>query len=197
MFTGIIQATARIKEFSKEDQSAHLCVEKPTAWETVLGDSIAIQGTCLTIVAQDDKTFSFDIMAATLDKTTFGARILEKVNLERAVTLENKLDGHMVSGHVDDRGTVVSLYTDGEYRLRISFDKKYSALVVPKGSITIDGVSLTVGALGDDWCEVSLVPYTLEHTTLGKLAVGWAVNLEFDMIGKYIHRYMETHYAGK
>jgi riboflavin synthase alpha subunit len=86
---------------------------------------------------------------------------------------------------------------DGEYRLRISFDKKYGALIIPKGSITIDGVSLTVGALGDDWCEVSLVPYTIEHTTFGRLAVGEKVNLEFDMIGKYINRYMETHYAGK
>ncbi len=197
MFTGIIQATARVKEFSQQEHSAHLCLEKPPGWEMNLGDSIAIQGTCLTIVAQDDKTFSFDIMAETLDKTTFGARILQQVNLERAVTLKNKLDGHMVSGHVDDVGTVASIHTDGEYRLRISFDKKHSALVVLKGSVTIDGVSLTVGALGDDWCEVSLVPYTLEHTTLGKLAVGWAVNLEFDMIGKYIHRYMETHYASK
>lgn len=198
MFTGIIEQQGKKVNFSKSDTGARLVLEKPQGWETNLGDSISVQGACLTIAQQDEKTFSFDLMPETLRLTTFGIDELEQYNLEPATSLDRKLDGHMVSGHVDTVGNVLDVKDDnGEYVIRVSFDKKFASLVIMKGSITIDGVSLTVTGIGDAWCEVSLVPYTLEHTTLGELQKGGHVNIEFDMIGKYINRFMEIHHAGE
>ena len=198
MFTGIIEQQGVVRSFSKSETGARLVLEKPTEWNTKLGDSISVQGACLTIAEQDENTFSFDLMPETLNLTAFGIADLETYNLERATTLDTKLDGHIVSGHVDTVGNVVSVKDDnGEYVVRVSFEKQFSSLIIMKGSITIDGVSLTVTGVGDSWCEVSLVPYTLKHTTLGNLQKGDHINIEFDMIGKYINRFMEIHHAGK
>jgi len=198
MFTGIIEQQGKKIDFSKNDQGARLVLVKPVGWETGLGDSIAVQGACLTIAEQNGETFSFDLMPETLAKTVFGVADAEIYNLERATTLENKLDGHIVSGHIDTVGIVESVQNDsGKYVLRISFDNSFASLVIMKGSVTIDGVSLTITGVGGNWCEVSLVPYTLEQTTLSSLEKGNHVNLEFDMIGKYINRFMKIHHAGK
>lgn len=199
MFTGIIEHVARVERFEKKgDSGARLVLEKPATWNIKLGDSIAVAGACLTVVEQDSATYSFDLMPETLEKTTFGLVNPEKVNLEQAASLGAKLDGHMVSGHIDSVGKIEQVRAnDGAYDIRVTFSEEFAPLVVMKGSITIDGVSLTVSDVGDSWCEVSLVPYTLEHTTLGALQKGDSVNLEFDMIGKYINRFMKTQYAGK
>ncbi len=198
MFTGIIEKQGKVKDFSKSESGARLILDKPLDWITSLGDSIAVQGACLTIAEQDKETLSFDLMPETLGKTVFGIHEFKKVNLEQATTLQTKLDGHIVSGHVDTVGVVGSVQdNNGEYVIRISFDEQFASLVIMKGSVTIDGVSLTVTGIGDNWCEVCLIPFTLEHTTLGSLEKNSKVNLEFDMIGKYINRFMEIHHAGK
>lgn len=194
MFTGIVEKQSKVKEFSRNNTGVRMVLEKPADWETKLGDSIAVQGACLTISAQDEQTFSFDLMPESLEKTVFGMHDFSIVNLEQATTLQKKLDGHIVSGHIDTIGKVAEIKNkDGVYVIRISFDEEFSSLVIMKGSITIDGVSLTVTGIGDSWCEVSLIPFTLEHTTLGSLEKDSYVNLEFDMIGKYINRYLECH----
>lgn len=198
MFTGIIEHVANIERFEKNNNGARLVIEKPKEWDTKLGDSIAIAGVCLTVVEQTETTFAFDLMPETLIRTAFGQRDFSQYNIERAITVGAKLDGHMVSGHVDTVGTVTDIVDqDGVYKMRVSFDSQYASLIIMKGSVVIDGVSLTVTGIGDTWCEVDLVPYTLQHTTLGDLQKNDFVNLEFDLVGKYINRFMEARHAGE
>ena len=158
------------------------------------GDSIAVNGVCLTVVdVLADGSFSADVMAETLDRSSLAkVDVGSVVNLERAAALNSRLGGHIVQGHVDDTGFVISRAPSENWDVvRISLPIALARYVVEKGSITVDGISLTVSGLGPDWFEVSLIPTTLQLTTLGRADVGTPVNLEVDVIAKYVERLLE------
>jgi len=159
------------------------------------GDSIAVSGVCLTVVeVLPDGQFSADVMAETLDRSSLAVvGVGSPVNLERAAAVNSRLGGHIVQGHVDGTGRVISRTPSAHWEVvRIVLPPELSRYVVEKGSITVDGVSLTVSGLGDDWFEVSLIPTTLGLTTLGGAPVGAPVNLEVDVIAKYVERLMNS-----
>jgi riboflavin synthase len=199
VFTGIVEELGTLVVREDAADSAVLRIRARTAMEGVaLGDSIAVNGVCLTVTGlepDDDGTavWSTDVMAETLRRSSLGATGSgDRVNLERAVTAATRLGGHIVQGHVDGVGTVVSR-TPGDHWevVRIAVPADLVRYVVEKGSITVDGVSLTVSALADapePWFEVSLIPTTLRETTLGDRAPGDPVNLEVDVIAKYVER---------
>ena len=204
MFTGIVEEVGTLVVREDAGDSAVLRIRARKAVDGVaLGDSIAVNGVCLTVTGVDPEAdgggvWSTDVMAETLRRSSLGAvGSGDRVNLERAVTVQTRLGGHMVQGHVDGVGTVVSR-TPGEHWevVRIAVPADLARYVVEKGSITVDGVSLTVSALSDDvdadhpepWFEVSLIPTTLRETTLGRRAPGDPVNLEMDVIAKYVER---------
>jgi riboflavin synthase len=199
VFTGIVEEVGTLVVREDAGDSAVLRIRARKAVDGVaLGDSIAVNGVCLTVTGvepEDDGTgvWSTDVMAETLRRSSLGAvGSGDRVNLERAVTVQTRLGGHMVQGHVDGVGTVVSR-TPGEHWevVRVAVPAGLARYVVEKGSITVDGVSLTVSALGDGpepWFEVSLIPTTLRETTLGERAPGDRVNLEVDVIAKYVER---------
>ncbi|MDX1766156.1 MAG: riboflavin synthase [Candidatus Saccharimonadales bacterium] len=187
MFTGIIQTIAEVTHSSTIAGSLNLEIAIPEGWELTLGQSIAVNGACLTITKLDTKTFTVNLMPETQKKTTFGKNVPEQVNLELAMAASGRFEGHIVQGHVDTVGTVSSIKQQASSQeMTITFPSKYKSPVVDKGSIAIDGVSLTVIRASSDSLSVGLIPYTLKHTTLGDLRRGDSVNLEFDIIGKYI-----------
>jgi len=199
VFTGIVEEVGTLVVREDAGDSAVLRIRARKAVDGVaLGDSIAVNGVCLTVTGVDPDAdgsgvWSTDVMAETLRRSSLGAvGSGDRVNLERAVTVQTRLGGHMVQGHVDGVGTVVSR-TPGEHWevVRIAVPAALARYVVEKGSITVDGVSLTVSALADTpepWFEVSLIPTTLRETTLGERAPGDRVNLEVDVIAKYVER---------
>ncbi len=192
MFSGIIQKVAEIKNSRIANGSLFLTIEKPEGWNIKLGDSIATNGTCLTVKEMEDNTYTVELMNETLQKTTFGKKVGSKVNLEPSLTLQSAIDGHLVQGHVDTVGTITKIEPVGEAKvLTIRFPSEFHKLIADKGSITVDGVSLTVVECGADWFTISLVAYTLEHTIFGKSQVGDMVNLEFDMIAKYLQKLIQ------
>lgn len=192
MFTGIVEELGEV--VGKDDlcDSARLVIKGPVVTADVRhGDSIAVNGVCLTVVeVLPDGQFSTDVMAETLDRSSLAALTPgSRVNLERAAAVNSRLGGHIVQGHVDGTGTVVSRVPSANWEVvRIALPAVLARYVVAKGSITVDGVSLTVSALGDDWFEVSLIPTTLGLTTLGAAPPGSTVNLEVDVIAKYVER---------
>ena len=192
MFTGIIRAVSQVRKFEKKNSSLFLMIEKPKEWRIKQGDSVAVNGVCLTVcklqIANRRLQMVFELMAETLSKTTFGKIIPRAVNLEMPLCLGDRLDGHFVTGHIDTVGRVADIRGQELGHTRnfvISYPKRFSKLVVPKGSIAMDGVSLTVADVSQGSFSVSLVSYTLEHTVLGEKKVEDAVNLEFDVIAKY------------
>lgn len=187
MFTGIIQTVAPVIKSASKDGSLHLTVEKPKSWKFRLGDSIALDGVCLTVSALSSSRFEMVLMPETLKKTTFGHRIPKNVNLEMCLKVSDLLGGSLVLGHVDTLGKVLTITSKrGSCVYKIGFPKKFRYLAVEKGSIVVDGISLTVVDVGADWLTVALIPYTLENTTITSKKVGDKVNLEFDAIAKYI-----------
>ena len=191
MFTGIVREKGRVAALDGGNEGIRLRIEAPdTATRVAVGDSVAISGCCLTVVAVEDGTLSFDAVPETLDRTSLGGLAPgREVNLESAVRAGEPLGGHVMQGHVDAVGTVRSVEAEGEGR-RIWFDTPDSVLryVVEKGSIAVDGVSLTVAALDDGGFAVALIPHTLAETTLGDFAPGRPVNLEADVLAKYVER---------
>jgi riboflavin synthase len=188
VFTGIIEELGEVVALEPRGDSAVLAVRASTV--APHGASVAVNGVCLTVVGADSGTLSFDVMAETLKRSVVGAlRAGERVNLERAVRADGRLDGHIVQGHVDGTGVVVSR-TPGDAwdAVRFGLPPELSRYVAEKGSIAVDGVSLTVTAVGDDWFEVGLIPETLRATTLGAKQPGDPVNLEVDVLAKYIAR---------
>lgn len=192
MFTGIVEELGEIVAVERLPDAARLTVRGPRVTaEARHGDSIAVNGVCLTVTDATDKTFTADVMAETLHRTGLGALAPgSPVNLERPVQLGGRLGGHLVQGHADGTGVILSR-APGEHWdvVRIGLPPGLSRYVVLKGSVTVDGVSLTVSALGgtdEPWFEVSLIPTTLELTTLGRLQPGSQVNLEVDVIAKYV-----------
>jgi len=188
VFTGIIEELGEVVALESRGDSAVLAVRASAV--APHGASVAVNGVCLTVVGADSGTLSFDVMAETLKRSVVGAlRAGERVNLERAVRADGRLDGHIVQGHVDGTGVVVSR-TPGDAwdAVRFSMPPELSRYVAEKGSIAVDGVSLTVTAVGDDWFEVGLIPETLRATTLGAKQPGDPVNLEVDVLAKYVAR---------
>jgi riboflavin synthase len=196
MFTGIVSELGEVESIEVGDDGARLRIRAGLASELGPGDSVSVNGACLTvvIVKDGDGAFDADVVNQTLKLTTLGKlEAADPVNLELAVRPVDRLGGHVVQGHVDGTATVAGSEPDGiARRLRLSLPDDLLALVVERGSIAIEGVSLTISALGEDWAEVSLVPETLERTTLGRLGPGDSVNVECDVLARYVRRAVEV-----
>lgn len=191
MFTGIIAELGTITDAQPTGDSVRVTVRAPRAVSKAgHGDSIAISGVCLTVIEQTDDSFVADVMGQTIAMSNPDQwHVGRTVNVESAMSAGEQLGGHIVQGHVDGTARVLETRQSGDWRvIRFALNPDHAPLVVDKGSITIDGVSLTVSTVGDDWCEVSLIPETLVATTLGTLAVGDTVNIETDILARHIAR---------
>ncbi|MBD0280828.1 MAG: riboflavin synthase [Thermoleophilaceae bacterium] len=190
MFTGLVAATGEVESLERTGDGARLRIRTELAGELEPGGSVAVNGVCLTAVDPDGDGFSADVMAETLRRSSLGPLARgDEVNLELPLRAGDRLGGHIVQGHVDATGTVQAVHEDGLARLvRIGAAPEVLRYVVEKGSIAVDGVSLTVSAVDGDWFEVSLIPETLERTTLGSAARGRSVNLEVDVLAKYVEK---------
>ena len=194
MFTGIVEELGEIREIHREADSITLTIRATTVLDDVHhGDSIAVNGVCLTVVEFGDDFFTADLMQETLDRSSLGqVEVGSKVNLERATAVGQRLGGHIVQGHIDGTGEVISR-TPGERWevVRISLPEQLAKYVVEKGSIAVDGTSLTVSAVGEGFFEVSLIPTTLSDSVIGSAPVGTKVNLEVDVLAKYVEKMLE------
>lgn len=189
MFTGIIEEMGTLKKTTPGDASVHLTIGAKKVLEgTALGDSIATNGVCLTVVEKTTDSITVDVMHETLKNTNLGSLSAgDALNLERALTPASRMGGHFVSGHVDGTGVIQDIQDDGiAKRLFIGVDERLTASIINKGSIAVDGISLTVYGLSKTHFEISLIPHTQDVTTLLKKKVGDTVNIETDMIGKYV-----------
>lgn len=198
MFTGLIEDVGTVESIDRGDDGARLRIASRLAGELALGDSIAVDGCCLTATAVDEVGFETEAMNQTLQVTALGG-VAEgaRVNLELAMRAGDRLGGHIVQGHVDGVGAVLSAEDDGfARRVRVELPPRLLRYVIDKGSITLSGVSLTVAELGDSWAEVSLIPETLERTNLGEVAPGSQINVECDVVAKYVERLVAP-FAGK
>ena len=195
MFTGIVEELGVVDGIEQQTDAVRLTVRGPHVMtDTGLGDSISVNGCCLTVAERDGETFTADVMRETLDKTSLG--VLEpgsRVNLERAVTATTRLGGHIVQGHVDAAGELIGRTPSEHWEVvEISLPRELSRYLVDKGSVTVDGISLTVVEVRADSFTVSLIPETLARTTLGFKQPGDLVNLEVDVIAKYVERLVST-----
>lgn len=200
MFSGIVEAVGRIRYVVPVDNGRRFRIEAPFARALAEGDSVAVEGVCLTATARGDDWFDVDAIAATLSRTTLGGLAPDTtVNLERALALGDRLGGHLVQGHVDGVGQVLGVERDGEQvLLDVRLPDVVAEVTVLHGSITMAGVSLTVNAMAaPDVAQVALIPYTLQHTTLSGLRTGDGVNLEGDMLGRFVVHYMNRSGAGR
>lgn len=197
MFSGIISAIAKIEKSQMKNESLFLTIRKPRGWQVKPGDSIATDGVCLTVKNIKGDAYTTELMYETLQKTTFGKKIPKTVNLEKSLSVSSLLDGHIVQGHIDARGKIARMNKIGQSKLiAFSYPKKFSHLVAPKGSIAIDGISLTVVEANTGSCAISFVDYTLQHTTMGGKKIGDGVNIEFDIIAKYLYTFYK-HYENR
>ena len=195
MFTGIVEELGVVKSIEKQNDALRITVEGPLVVSDIKrGDSIAVSGTCLTAVEHDASSFTADVMLETLKRTSLdGIKVGDSVNLERAMTAATRFGGHVVQGHVDGVGEIISREPSENWEwLRVRIPVELMKYVVLKGSITIDGVSLTVNEVGADFIGLSLIPETLEKTTLGGKSVGAKVNIEADVMAKHIERLLEA-----
>lgn len=191
MFTGIVEELGEVLAVEALPDASRLTVRGPLVTSDAgRGDSIAVNGVCLTVVSHDGESFTADVMAETLQRSSLrDASVGSRVNLERAVRASDRLGGHVVQGHVDGTGSVVAVTPDEHWTVvRVSLPAELTRYVVEKGSIAVDGVSLTVSAVGPDWFEISLIPTTLDLTTLGGRSAGDPVNLEVDVMAKYVEK---------
>jgi len=199
MFTGIIEHFGTIESLSHNNNGGRVSIHAPTlAAKLAISNSIAVNGCCLTIVSVDNGKFSADLSGETLRKTSFGRsggalKQGARVNLEQPLTAGQEFGGHFVLGHVDGTGEVAHLQKEGEsWRYGVRVPDDFARYIVPKGSITIDGISLTVADWRDRVAEIAIIPYTYEHTNVRNRQPGDAVNLEGDILGKYVERYLEA-----
>jgi riboflavin synthase len=193
MFSGIIQSVGTIGEYVQKNEGAVLTVSTElSAFEE--GESIAVNGVCLTVVDSTETTFKLDLSTETLSRTNFkNAKKGDRVNLERSLTPSTKISGHFVSGHIDQVGEIVNIEEKrGEVLFRFSHPAELSSFIMEKGSIAIDGISLTVFDCKDNSFTVSVIPFTLSHTNLSSRKIGDLINIECDMIGKYVFKACET-----
>jgi riboflavin synthase len=195
MFTGIVEELGHVRAITPNDGGARIVIDaKVVVDDARIGDSIAVNGCCLTVVDVDETGWAADAVTETLARTNLGAlRAGDPVNLERPLRLEDRVGGHLVQGHVDGTGTVHTRTPnrDGSTTVRFRAPADVLRYVVHKGSITIDGISLTVAALHDDGFDVAVIPHTLAVTTLGTAPEGAAVNLEVDIVAKYVERLVQ------
>ena len=198
MFTGLIQDVGRVESVERGADGARLRLATRLAADVDLGDSVAVNGVCLTATAALGGSFEAEAMNQTLEVTALaGIDAGDRVNLELAMQASDRLGGHIVQGHVDGVGEVLSAAEDGfARRVRVALGPELLRYCVDRGSITLDGVSLTIAALGEEWVEVSLIPETLERTNLGEVGPGSKINVECDVIAKYVERLLAP-FAGK
>lgn len=190
MFTGIIEDLGKVKSLKQEDTNLHLTIESRLAPELKIDQSVSHNGVCLTVVALDESSYTVTAIKETLDKTTLNNLAQgDIVNLERGLKLGDRLDGHMVQGHVDQVGTCTEIRTEhGSWIYSFEYDASIGNVTIEKGSITVNGVSLTVVNSKENAFSVAIIPYTYNHTNFKMFSLGTVVNLEFDVIGKYVTR---------
>jgi len=194
MFTGIIEELGEVVAWHPAADAARLTVRAPLAVsDATHGDSISVSGVCLTVVDQGDDWFTADVMAETIAMSTLSTVSAgQRVNIERAAQVGDRLGGHIVQGHIDGTSRVLAITDGSAWRVvRLSLSPDVAPLVARKGSIAVDGVSLTVSAVGPDWFEVSLIPETLTATTLGARSVGESVNIETDILARHVERMLQ------
>jgi riboflavin synthase len=193
MFTGIIEAIATLLHIEQEGSNTHFTFSKPQSWNLSIDESIAHNGVCLTLVELTETSYKVTAVAETLLKTNLEQwQQGDIVNLERAMIVGSRLDGHIVQGHVDATGTVTAIETlDGSWLIHFSFPKEFSNLMVEKGSICVNGVSLTAFGIDEGIFQVTIIPYTWQYTQFHTLKVGQSINLEFDILGKYVAQLMK------
>ena len=195
MFTGIIEHLGTIKTLSLDEQGGRITIQAPSlATSLAISGSVAVNGCCLTVVACDKKSFSADLSAETLNKTTFSSlNEGDRVNLEHPLTAGKEFGGHFVLGHVDGTGTVAAMEPEGDsWRYSVRVPEEIAKYIVPKGSITIDGISLTVANWENEIAEIAVIPFTYEHTNIRDRKPTDVVNLEADILGKYIEQHLEA-----
>lgn len=192
MFTGIIETFGTITKIEQDQGNLQLTIKSPLAAELKIDQSVAHNGVCLTVVERTDDSYRVTAIAETLEKTNLeDLKLGDQVNLERAMIMGSRLDGHIVQGHVDQVGVCEKIVEeDGSWRFSFSYDNSTGNTTIEKGSITVDGTSLTVVDATDNGFSVAIIPYTFEHTRFNQYQVGTRVNLEFDVLGKYVARYM-------
>lgn len=191
MFTGIIEQLGTIQQIEKEQGNVHFTIEAPFTTELKIDQSVAHNGVCLTVVAMKGNEYVVTAIQETLDVTNLGSwKVGSKINLERCMQMNGRLDGHIVQGHVDTIATCIGIEDqDGSWKFIFSYEADY--VTVKKGSITVNGVSLTVVDSEDGTFSVCIIPYTLEHTSFHQLKLNDEVNLEFDIIGKYVAKLLQ------
>lgn len=200
MFTGLVAELGTVQRLDRQGESYHLTVSAVKVMQNLkIGDSVAVNGACLTVVDMHDSVFTADVMPETVRLTNIGSlHAGDKVNLERTLRLCDGLDGHIVSGHVEGLGTIISRRPEGIANVvEIAAEARLLRYILPKGSIAIDGISLTVTAVTDSSFSVAIIPHTAKETTFGFKGVGDKVNLETDIIGKYVERLLNTGAYGK
>ena len=192
MFTGIIETIGTVKDLKKEAENLHITIASTITSELKIDQSVAHNGVCLTVVALENELYTVTAIQETLDKTSLGKlEIGDKINLERAMVLGARLDGHIVQGHVDQTAICQGVEEkDGSWFFTFSYDANLNNVTIEKGSITVDGVSLTVVDSKKDTFSVAIIPYTYKHTRFNTYTKGTLVNLEFDVIGKYVAKLM-------
>lgn len=199
MFTGIIEAVGEVARVEARAGGRRLVIAAPFAEALRVDESVAVNGACLTVVERDAHTFSADVVEETLAKTSLGGLAEgEGVNLERAMRLGARLDGHLVQGHVDATGEVLGVEAlEGSWLVRVRYPSRFAPYLIPVGSVALDGISLTVARLEGEVLSVAIIPHTWAHTTVSAWRPGRAVNLEFDLIGKYVVRALELGVGGR
>jgi len=192
MFTGIVEALGEVVAMTPRGETTRIAVRSPLAREVKLGDSVAVNGCCLTIMEPHAEELRFEAVRETLERTALGDLAAgSRVNLERAMTASARFDGHIVQGHVDEAGRVREWRKRGEdVQLFVQTSREFAGQCIPKGSVTVQGVSLTIVGASEDGFDVALIPHTLQVTTLGALSVGVRVNLEADVLGRYVQKYV-------
>lgn len=195
MFTGIIETTGRVKDIESEGSNSNFTIESAISNALKVDQSLSHNGVCLTVVKQTGEEHTVTAVFETLQRSSLSdLKVGDLVNLERAMSVNGRLDGHLVQGHVDSVGRCKEIrILDGSWYFTFSYPKQYRHLLVDKGSIAVNGVSLTLVAPTDDQFSVAIIPYTYDHTNFKTLALGDAVNLEFDIIGKYVNRYVSLY----
>jgi riboflavin synthase len=190
MFTGIIETLGTIQEIKNDKGNVHITVDSSITAELKIDQSVAHNGICLTVVELKDSSYSVTAIGETVQKTNLGNWVVgDNLNLERAMRLGDRLDGHMVQGHVDQTGTCIEAQeTNGSWYYTFEYDEALNNLTIEKGSITVNGVSLTVVNSKKNQFSVAIIPYTYEHTNFNSFVVGTKINLEFDVIGKYVSK---------
>ncbi len=194
MFSGIIEATVEVIKAEHKNGSLLLTIQKPSQWKIKPGQSIATNGTCLTVASVQETTYTTELMPETLSKTTFAKKLPNYINLERSLKVEDRLDGHFVTGHIDTVGTISSITrVHNSHEFTFTFDQEFAPLTAKKGSICIDGISLTIANSTKKSVTVHIVEYTHQHTSLSHQDVGDQVNIEFDILAKYINKSLEMY----